>query len=133
MTSDRAPTSMAPARDVVTATRWPGPNCQYRVRHSAPEFTEQGENTNQRMNDEKNTTTSANEKQTRVEEDLRAEPGELANQRVENNAERDRGIMLVDRPPKPGTIELKGPPGLAVSVGGDEWCTKIVLHLPVRE
>jgi hypothetical protein len=41
--------------------------------------------------------------------------------------------MLVDRPPKPGTIELKGPPGLAVSVGGDEWCTKIVLHLPVRE
>ena len=93
---------MAPARDVVTATRWPGPNCQYRVRHSAPEFTEQGENTNQRMNDEKNTTTSANEKQTRVEEDRRAEPGELANQRVENNAERDRGIMLVDRPPKPG-------------------------------
>jgi hypothetical protein len=81
------------------------------------------------MNDEKNTTTSANEKQSRVEEDLRAEPGELANQR----AERDRGIMLVDRPPKPGTIELKGPPGLAVSVGGDEWCTKIVLHLPDRE
>ena len=81
------------------------------------------------MNDEKNTTTSANEKQSMVEEDLRAEPGELANQ----SAERDRGIMLVDRPPKPGTIELKGPPGLAVSVGGDEWCTKIVLHLPVRE
>lgn len=85
------------------------------------------------MNDEKNTTTSANEKQTRVEEDLRAEPGELANQRVKDGAERDRGIMLVDRPPRPGTIELKGPPGLAVSVGGDEWCTKIVLHLPDRE
>lgn len=85
------------------------------------------------MNDEKNTTTSANEKQSRDEEGLRAEPGELADPQVKNGAERDRGIMLVDRPPRPGTIELKGPPGLAVSVGGDEWCTKIVLHLPARE
>jgi hypothetical protein len=88
------------------------------------------------MNDEKNKTTSANEKQPGGEEDLRAEPGEIgtqADQRSRDGAERDRGIMLVDRPPKPGTIELKGPPGLAVSVGGDEWCTKIALHLPIGE
>lgn len=88
------------------------------------------------MNDEKNTTTSADKQQARAEEVLHAEPGELsaqADQRVKDGAERDRGIMLVDRPPRLGTIELRGPPGLAVSVGGDEWCTKIVLHLPVRE
>jgi len=43
------------------------------------------------------------------------------------------GVMLMDRPPRPGTIELRGPPGMAVSVGGDGVCTKIVIHLAVDE
>ncbi|MBL9099447.1 MAG: hypothetical protein JNL82_00735 [Myxococcales bacterium] len=37
------------------------------------------------------------------------------------------GVLLIDRPVKPGTLELKGPPGMAVQVVGDQWSTKIVL------
>ena len=74
------------------------------------------------MNDEKDNQKSDSEQQSRVEA-IRSEEA------VRN----DGGVLLMDRPPKRGTIEVKGPPGMAVSVGGDERCTKIVLHLPVNE
>lgn len=74
------------------------------------------------MNDEKDKNKDESEQQSRVE----AIHGEEAVGKAD-------GVLVVDRLPKRGTIEVKGPPGMAVSVGGDERCTKIVLHLPVPE
>jgi len=102
------------------------------------------------MNDKKSKNPSDNEHQPSTTEPHRVEPGQVTSQRTvdeqgtttsENEqtsrakeaTESDVGVLLRDRPPRPGTIELKGPPGMAVSVGGDEWCTKIVLHLPVND
>ena len=88
------------------------------------------------MNDEENKTKSANDGQPSADEAVRAEPGEVPNERPpapQDLGGSDAGVMLVDRPRRRGTIELKGPPGMAVSVGGDEGCTKIVLHLPFDE
>jgi hypothetical protein len=98
------------------------------------------------MNDEKNKKLSDSERQPSTTELHRVEPGQVTSQRTDDEQDKttsdneqaprakeaagsDGGVLLRDRPPRPGTIELKGPPGMAVSVGGDEWCTKIVLHL----
>jgi len=75
------------------------------------------------MNDEKNETTS----------DKDVQPSALAAGHGQPDQAGDVGVLLVDRAPRPGTIEIKGPPGMAVSVAGDERCTKIVLHLVIRE
>ncbi len=99
------------------------------------------------MNDEKNKKPSDNQHQPKDAQAVRAEQVGDPNQRrngredPETDASRESkeggesgaGVMLMDRPPRPGTIELRGPPGMAVSVGGDERCTKIVLHLRVDE
>lgn len=88
------------------------------------------------MNDEESKTKSADDGQPRADEAVRAEPGEVPNESPPASQDlggSDAGVMLVDRPPRRGTIELKGPRGMAVSVSGDEWCTKIVLHLPFDE
>jgi len=99
------------------------------------------------MNDEKNKKLSDSEQQPSTKERHRVEPGQVPSQRTHDGEDKttsenerppravgaDPGVLLRDRPPRPGTIELKGPPGLAVSVGGDEWCTKIVLHLLVDD
>jgi hypothetical protein len=37
------------------------------------------------------------------------------------------GEQRSDRPLKPGRLELRGPPGMAVLVSGDRWSTKIVV------
>lgn len=74
------------------------------------------------MNDEKDKTKDDNEQQSRVEA--------IHSEEAVGKAD---GVLLMDRPPKRGTIEVKGPPGMAVVVGGDEWCTKIVLHLPLND
>lgn len=37
------------------------------------------------------------------------------------------GILLVERPRRPGTLEIQGPPGMSVRVVEDQWSTKIVL------
>ncbi len=42
----------------------------------------------------------------------------------------DAKVLVVDRPPHPGTIEIKGPPGLSVSLTTDVGFTRVVLHLP---
>ena len=84
------------------------------------------------MNDQEDKKKSASEEQSRAEEAVRAEPGEVPNEGPPATTEPDgidAGVMLVDRPPRRGTIELKGPPGMAVSLSGDERCTKIVIHL----
>ena len=88
------------------------------------------------MNDQEDRKKSANEEQPRADEAVRAEPGEVPNENppaTKDLGGSDAGVMLVDRPPRRGTIEIKGPPGMAVGVGGDEWCTKIVLHLPFND
>jgi hypothetical protein len=72
------------------------------------------------MNDKKNETTSDKDEQPSALGVGHGQPGQA-------------GVLLVDRAPRPGTIEIKGPPGMAVSVGGDERCTKIVLHLGIHE
>ena len=101
------------------------------------------------MNDEKNKKPSDNQHQPKDPEAVRAQQVGDPNQRrsgqedpktgasrelrTEEGGESGAGVMRVDRPPRPGTIELRGPPGMAVSVGGDGLCTKIVLHLAVDE
>ena len=99
------------------------------------------------MNDEKSKNLSDNEQQPSTTEPHRVEPGQVPsqlthdeedktaseNERPPSAVEGHTGVLLRDRPPRPGTIELKGPPGLGVSVGGDEWCTKIVLHFLVSD
>ena len=75
------------------------------------------------MNDEKSETTNDKDKQPSALAAGHGQPGQAG----------DLGGLLVDRQPRPGTIEIKGPPGMAVSVGGDERCTKIVLHLVIHE
>ena len=91
------------------------------------------------MNGKKSKKPSDNEHQPRNQEAERAQQvgdpktDESRELSTEEGAERGAGVMLVDRPPRPGTIELRGPPGMAVSVGGDGLCTKIVIHLAVDE
>ena len=88
------------------------------------------------MNDQEDKTKNANEKQSRADEAVRAEPGEVSTERppaTKAPGGSDAGVMLVDRPPRRGTIEIKGPPGMAVGLGGDEWCTRIVIHIPFAE
>jgi len=98
------------------------------------------------MIDEKNKNLSDNDHQPSTEGSLRAEPGQVTGQRTKDeedtptiDAERAEdlgsgpGVLLMDRLPRPGTIELKGPPGMAVIVAGNEWCTKIVIRLPIHQ
>lgn len=88
------------------------------------------------MNDQEDKKKSENEQQPSADEAVRAEPGEVSDESPPATTEPDgidAGVMLVDRPPRRGTIELKGPPGMAVSLSGDEWCTKIVIHLAVGD
>ncbi len=98
------------------------------------------------MIDEKNETECDKEQQPSTEASLRAEPGQVTGQRTEDEENTStidaepaesvgsvRGVLLRDRSPRPGTIEIKGPPGMAVSVGGNEWCTKIVIRLPIDQ
>jgi hypothetical protein len=101
------------------------------------------------MNDEKNKKPSDTPHQPKDPQAVRAQqvgdPNQRRNRQEDPETDESRelsskeggesraGVMLVDRPPRPGTIELRGPPGMAVSVGGDERSTKIVLHLRVDE
>jgi hypothetical protein len=98
------------------------------------------------MIDEKNKNLSDNDHQPNTDGSLRAEPGQVTGQRTEDEEDTStidaepaeaidsaRGVLLIDRPPRPGTIELKGPPGMAVSVAGNEWYTRIVIRLPIHQ
>lgn len=88
------------------------------------------------MNDERDDKQSANDQQPRAEDVVRAEPGQHPNPEAPEAKEvsgREAGEIVLKRLLWRSTIEFKGPPGMAVSVGGDEWCTKIVIRLPLAE
>lgn len=88
------------------------------------------------MNNEKDEKKSASEKQPGGEEVVRAEPGRHPNPEAAGAKEaggNDAEVIVLERPLRPVRLELKGPPGMAVSVSGDERCTKIVLRLPMDE
>ncbi len=91
------------------------------------------------MNDDKNDKNdkkSAKDQQPRAEEVVRAEPGQHPNPEVPEAKEvsgRDAGEIVLERLRWRTTLEIKGPPGMAVSVSGDEWCTKIAMRLPMAE
>ena len=88
------------------------------------------------MNNQEDKKNSAEEEQPRGDEGVHAEPGEASNENPPATKEPggiDAEVVLMDRPPRSGRIEIKGPPGMAVSVAGNEWFTKIVIRLPIHD
>ena len=77
------------------------------------------------MNDEKNKNLSDSEQQPSTKERHRVEPGQVSSQRTHDEEDKttsenerppsavgavggDSGVLLRDRPPRPGTIEVMG-------------------------